>query len=426
MLLLSLPSNPSVEQALILGLYQTKGEKQVGSAASRAATLTVSEMAHSISLAKKLRGMSHEAFLELAQNTYLGMLACLEVVELHSRILIELAQASRTEDRQRKMKSKKLSSGFETSETESAASTAVPNGTSSLNVPGAQSNGVDSTTTPTEVDSPRIADETMKTDISDVVHAIAELANLRFSKVIGVRTEAHAALELGDFLDIFDVSWAFLVHCELVCQRMIVGLRGVMVGQAKTFLQAFHQKRLTESARLVENEQWVAADVPSPTQSIVNLLLQGATRDPDAFLLGTRLRERGGAGPSSSESKASSTGPDANQAQEVEKQVDIDGHKYFAVSAGLIALETLADYVRVVVNCPLLTTDAMSKVVEFMKSYNSRTCQVVLGAGAMRSAGLKNITAKHLGKLTTCCDQAFSDLTLCVPSQHWHLRHCRS
>lgn len=31
------------------------------------------------------------------------------------------------------------------------------------------------------------------------------------------------------------------------------------------------------------------------------------------------------------------------------------------------------------------------------KAFNSRTCQVVLGAGAMRSAGLKNITAKHLG-----------------------------
>lgn len=32
----------------------------------------------------------------------------------------------------------------------------------------------------------------------------------------------------------------------------------------------------------------------------------------------------------------------------------------------------------------------------FRQLFNSRTCQVVLGAGAMRSAGLKNITAKHL------------------------------
>jgi len=50
----------------------------------------------------------------------------------------------------------------------------------------------------------------------------------------------------------------------------------------------------------------------------------------------------------------------------------------------------------VIVNLSLLTTDTMSRIVEFLKAFNSRTCQVVLGAGAMRSAGLKNITAKHL------------------------------
>jgi vacuolar protein sorting-associated protein 54 len=56
----------------------------------------------------------------------------------------------------------------------------------------------------------------------------------------------------------------------------------------------------------------------------------------------------------------------------------------------------LADYLKVIVNLGLLTTDTMSRIIEFLKAFNSRTCQVVLGAGAMRSAGLKNITAKHL------------------------------
>lgn len=53
-----------------------------------------------------------------------------------------------------------------------------------------------------------------------------------------------------------------------------------------------------------------------------------------------------------------------------------------------------------IMNLPMLTTDTMSRVIELMKAFNSRTCQVVLGAGAMRSAGLKNITAKHLGMLS--------------------------
>ena len=44
----------------------------------------------------------------------------------------------------------------------------------------------------------------------------------------------------------------------------------------------------------------------------------------------------------------------------------------------------------------LLTTDTMSRIVKFLQAFNSWTCQVVLGAGAMRSAGLKNVTTKHL------------------------------
>jgi vacuolar protein sorting-associated protein 54 len=80
------------------------------------------------------------------------------------------------------------------------------------------------------------------------------------------------------------------------------------------------------------------------------------------------------------------------------KHLLIDGRSYFAVSATAEVLVLLLDYLRVVVNLSLLTTDTMSRVIEFLKSFNSRTCQVVLGAGAMRSAGLKNITAKHLGE----------------------------
>ncbi len=76
------------------------------------------------------------------------------------------------------------------------------------------------------------------------------------------------------------------------------------------------------------------------------------------------------------------------------------------MSATLDVLVLLIEYLKVIVNLPLLVTDTMSRVIELLKSFNSRTCQVVLGAGAMRSAGLKNITAKHLG--------AFCGFAMCV------------
>jgi vacuolar protein sorting-associated protein 54 len=78
------------------------------------------------------------------------------------------------------------------------------------------------------------------------------------------------------------------------------------------------------------------------------------------------------------------------------KYLRIEDRSHFAVSATQDTLYLLVDYLKVIVNLSLLTTDTMSRIIEFLKAFNSRTCQVVLGAGAMRSAGLKNITAKHL------------------------------
>ncbi|KAM0792256.1 hypothetical protein ACM66B_004950 [Microbotryomycetes sp. NB124-2] len=351
----------------------------------------------SLSLAKRLRAMTHDAFLEMCQSTFLALLACIEVVNLHAQVLGDLVTLSKAEERQRRAARSDKKTGIDTREVQDSlavpeAEDAAVSGRPSLSARPSS----DSVT-----QSPR-DEEAHLIDITDVVHAVAELANLRFSKVLGVRTEAHNNLTLPQFLDIFDASWAFVLRCEQVCQRMIVGLRGVIVGQAKSFLQTLHQKRLMESAKLVENEQWVAADVEFRTQKVVNLLLVAATADPPEFRLGDRMHPA---------DDGDITRQTAESSQDPTKQLDIDGRGYYAVGAGLSTLDMLSDYCKIVVNCPLLVTDTMTRVIEFLKSFNSRTCQVVLGAGAMRSAGLKNITAKNLA----LASQALSIMISLIP-----------
>ncbi|GAQ82505.1 Vacuolar sorting protein VPS45 [Klebsormidium nitens] len=43
-----------------------------------------------------------------------------------------------------------------------------------------------------------------------------------------------------------------------------------------------------------------------------------------------------------------------------------------------------------------MATEVVHRVAEILKLFNSRSCQLVLGAGAMQVSGLKSITAKHL------------------------------
>ncbi|GAA5978254.1 hypothetical protein JCM10908_004288 [Rhodotorula pacifica] len=398
---------------------ETPGLDDDDSFATQAAIRSVSKQSvdlgsiseKSLSLAKKLRALSHADFVALARETYLGLLACIELVNLQAQVLVAEWQTNRRDEAERRQTRRGAPADPPApNPASSSAHLAVPSGLESYSSPSPDQQ-VSLETRSTSSDDAT----TLATEITDVVHAVAELANVRFSKVIGVRTEVHAQLALADFVQIFDLSWDFVVQCERICQRMIVGLRGAMVAQAKTFLQAFHQRQITENARVVEEEQWAAVEVGPNVQACVARIIQIAMSDPPDLLLGSRSTalaqaatppsQSGDAG-ISAESDPSSSAP-AGPA----KQIDIEGKQFFAVSAGLTTIVALMEYLKVLVNAPMLTTDVMSKIIEFMKVFNSRTCQVVLGAGAMRSAGLKNITAKHLA----LASQALSIMVSLIP-----------
>ncbi|GAA6004655.1 hypothetical protein JCM10207_000969 [Rhodosporidiobolus poonsookiae] len=419
------------------GTPSPEDEDQFAQAAIRAVSKqsidlgTISEK--SLSLAKKLRALPHADFLALADETYLGLLACIEVVDLHARVLLELVVQSRAEEQARKARRRRPASDPLQQQQQpvspSGATLAVPGATPAPTV--TVSAPADTRAAPSAASTTSEDSSTLLTEISDVVSAVAELANVRFSKVIGVRTEVHAHLSLADFVAIFDRSWRFVLACEVVCQRMIVGLRGAMVGQAKAFLQTFHQRQITDSAKVVEEEQWAAAEVPAQVQRMVEVIVRAAMADPVELLLGERRAARAIA--TVDDQQANGTDTSSNGAAEGEgsngveadekaavpgpaKQVDIEGRQFFVVPAGLTTIGVLVEYLKVLLNCPMLTTDCMSKIIEFMKAFNSRTCQVVLGAGAMRSAGLKNITAKHLA----LASQALSVMVSLIP----YIREC--
>jgi vacuolar protein sorting-associated protein 54 len=347
-------------------------------------TVLMALHSRSLSLAKKLRALSHAEFVALAQETYLGLLACIELVNLQAQVLVSEWQTNRREEAERRQRRRGVPAETPSANPISSSShLAVPSGLESSPSPSEPTNSLETRSTTSE-DANTLANE-----ITDVVHAVAELANVRFSKVIGVRTEVHAQLALADFVQIFDLSWDFVVQCERICQRMIVGLRGAMVAQAKTFLQAFHQRQITENARVVEEEQWAAVEVAPTVQASVACIIQIATSDPPELLLGSR----------SSTSSASSTAsgsfpPDTESTEDPSaktvagpaKQIDIEGKQFFAVSAGLTTIVALMEYLKVLVNAPMLTTDVMSKIIEFMKVCVRSNCLEATNAASAHLA----------------------------------------
>jgi hypothetical protein len=68
--------------------------------------------------------------------------------------------------------------------------------------------------------------------------------------------------------------------------------------------------------------------------------------------------------------------------------------------SGLILLKMLSEYVDISKYLPSLSFEVVQRVVEILKLFNTRTCQLVLGAGAMQViqyfiSGISNVSVSN-------------------------------
>ncbi|KAJ4487727.1 vacuolar protein sorting-associated protein 54 [Lentinula aciculospora] len=363
-------------------------------------------------LATHLRSLSHSDFMSVIRSIYRDMLSGVERLHAQISLLGEISESIEAGERAAKAARQGKS-----------RPAPIP---LSLGSPSSSSDG-------TSVTSLLLA------ELTDTLSSATELAHTQAAQLLSSRSEIHAKLSLLEFVELFNETWRFVVRCEVICRRMIVGLRGAIVSQAKGFLQAFHQARLTESAKLVEDEQWSPQDVTLDIQTTANSVVDAAMKDPPELLLrpdavapvspsprsssilspfksllrsSSSSQNGKGTGPppvTSSTSESSNRGTATSTKNS--KHIYVESSSFFTVPATSAVLSLLTDYLAVIINLSILTTDTMSRIIEFLKAFNSRTCQVVLGAGAMRSAGLKNITAKHLA----LASQSLSIMIALVP-----------
>lgn len=219
--------------------------------------------------------------------------------------------------------------------------------------------------------------------LDTATHAVWTRAQRIATQVLSARTSRLTEEPLEAFVPYFALARQFVHRIESANDRAAVGLRSAVLAQAKTFLAHLHKTRIERAVKAVEEEVWAPAPVPPELVRTVMQLRATAERDGDAYTITTRLF----AAPAPAAPAA--TG-------EAQRTLTLDDERYFVVRASGVVLTLLSDYVRVLVNLPMFAAETLGWVVEFLKQFNSRTCQVVLGAGAMRSAGLKNITTRHL------------------------------
>ncbi|KAL6841038.1 hypothetical protein ACP4OV_029007 [Aristida adscensionis] len=245
---------------------------------------------------------------------------------------------------------------------------------------------------------------------AEAVFAACDAAHGRWAKLLGVRAALHPKLRLQEFLIIYNITEEFIAATEKVGGRLGYNIRGILQQQSKQFVDYQHSVRMTKIKAVLDQETWVAVDVPEEFQAIV-LSLSSTYSSVNGMDMpsaddNSRLSDHGPTdnGKVTSapghESKTESTSQTENNAagnaKSTSQTIVHGGVGYHMVNCGLILLKMLSEYVDISKYLPSLSFEVVQRVVEILKLFNTRTCQLVLGAGAMQVSGLKSITSKHL------------------------------
>ncbi|TPX38226.1 hypothetical protein SmJEL517_g00015 [Synchytrium microbalum] len=408
-------------------------------------------------LAKQLKGMTFDAFLDVMLNVYIALLTSLERVAISNALIcriIKRAQDTGVQIGADSHQSLQLPPLPGSDESATSASSHPSHaallrkrieddddefGSSADVLSPASLDAVSKLSTVAVIDKPvtvssdtKGSDKTATTygqmlnESAEILYSGSDLAQVRCAKLLSVRAEQNAQLNPKDFYRLFGATWEFVAGCEALCGRLCLGLKGNMLSQAKAYLNHFHEERTKQITLLVENEQWTQADVPIDFQRITDQIIaarsfgsppperpiRGGGQQPNTISSLTSLPLKRSSTDDNNNMRGSTSiaslhnaldddderGSSASPAKGSKsmKYVVVNGHKYYMVGCMLMFLKQLTEYMQCMENVPVLTAEVLNRIMEILKLVNNRLCQVILGAGAMRSAGLKNITARHI------------------------------
>ncbi|XP_005941291.1 vacuolar protein sorting-associated protein 54 isoform X2 [Haplochromis burtoni] len=199
-------------------------------------------------------------------------------------------------------------------------------------------------------------------NLQELMYTASDISHDRCVKVLTARAKAVEG---------------FVRDTEELCGRRSVSLRGALQSQANRFVHRFHEERKTKLSLLLDNERWKQAEVPAEFQDLVNSIANGRISLPERKI------------------------PGPNDRKPTEFLL-VNGQKYAVVGTVLLLIRIFLEYCQCVNDIPSISTDMLTRLADLLKHFNSRSCQLVLGAGALQIVGLKTITTKNLALASRC------------------------
>jgi vacuolar protein sorting-associated protein 54 len=255
-------------------------------------------------------------------------------------------------------------------------------------------------TTPTDTASPSATAEVVpapppQLPLASVIVTALELISKSISELLRLRKDAHSLVTLSEMKAIWDSCMTFANQLDKLGgdgsnstghPQHTSALRTALLAQVKLFVERRHESNMSSLAAALDSERWVQCEVSVGRHDAVTRLCSGLSMTAIPLMKRT----------------TTSSGETDGQISK-HPELEVEGTRYKVVWSCLLLIEMILGNIATAAHFQSIATNNVSKVSELLRLFNSRTTQLVLGAGAIHShAKLKSINAKHLSLVTQC------------------------
>lgn len=231
-------------------------------------------------------------------------------------------------------------------------------------------------------------------DMSNLLGQSVDMAQNQIVKVLRVRSEQSIHQPLPNFLRYFTLNLLFANECEAVSGRSGTALKTIVNGHIKEFVQYFGDSERQKLAQGMEADQWNAKDFTESDSIVLDQILSAGTKDAEAWSNSSKVWLPNSESPSAT-TNDTSTAP-ATNGKATTRSASIEEESFILPGSAILCLHGINGFLHLTTGIPSMAREIGTSLLEYLKLFNSRCTQLILGAGATRSAGLKNITTKHL------------------------------
>ncbi|KAK2748544.1 hypothetical protein FQN57_000678 [Myotisia sp. PD_48] len=258
-------------------------------------------------------------------------------------------------------------------------------------------------------------------DMSSLLGQTVDMAQAQIVKVLKIRTAQVEGLSPPQFLKYVSLNRIFAEECEAISGRSGEALKAIVDSHIKAYISSFGDTWKHRIVQAMDSDKWDAKDFGDKENVLLSHVLDASTRDADVWTATSKIwqDETNGAVLAPSPEASATNGTTKGRV----KSAVIDDQNFILPDSALLILRVIEEFQHFMAGMPNAVPDIAPILLECLKLFHSRTYQLILGAGATKSAGLQHITTKHLA----LASQSLNFIIALIPYiREFIRRHCSS